>query len=110
MEKDSQHNQHQHRENDQGKMDVDRQVGTIFGRNEADIERRLDEMAVRHGRHYSVAELRDSGMVVGDGQQIREQLDAYAAAGVQRIMLQWLDLDDLDGLEALAGALLDQPA
>jgi hypothetical protein len=29
-----------------------------------------------------------------------------AEAGVQRIMLQWLDLDDLDGLEALAKAVL----
>jgi alkanesulfonate monooxygenase SsuD/methylene tetrahydromethanopterin reductase-like flavin-dependent oxidoreductase (luciferase family) len=45
-------------------------------------------------------------MVVGDGQQIRDQLEAYAAAGVQRIMLQWLELDDLDGLEVLAKALL----
>ena len=27
-------------------------------------------------------------------EQVRKQLDEYAAAGVQRIMLQWLDLDD----------------
>ncbi|MGD8806998.1 MAG: LLM class F420-dependent oxidoreductase [Chloroflexota bacterium] len=81
-------------------------VGTIFGRTQRDIDRRLDEIAARRDRHYSAAELRDSGMVVGDGQQIRDQLEAYAAAGVQRIMLQWLELDDLDGLEALAKALL----
>jgi hypothetical protein len=39
-------------------------------------------------------------------------LEQYAAAGVQRIMLQWLELDDLDGLEALAQAVLPhfQPA
>ncbi|MGD8584575.1 MAG: LLM class F420-dependent oxidoreductase [Chloroflexota bacterium] len=81
-------------------------VGTIFGRTQRDIDRRLDEIAARRDRHYSAAELRDSGMVVGDGQQIRDQLEAYAAAGVQRIMLQWLELDDLDGLEVLAKALL----
>lgn len=81
-------------------------VGTLFGRSRRDIDRHLDEMAARRGRHYSAAELRDGGMVVGNGQQIREQLEEYAAAGVQRIMLQWLDLDDLAGLEALAGALL----
>jgi F420-dependent oxidoreductase-like protein len=81
-------------------------VGTVFGRNEGDIARRLDEVAVRRGRPYSAAELRDNGIVVGDGDQIRSQLEAYAEAGVQRIMLQWLELDDLDGLEALAGALL----
>jgi F420-dependent oxidoreductase-like protein len=81
-------------------------VGTLFGRTQRDIDRRLDEIAARRGRHYSMAELRDSGMVVGQGQQIRDQLEEYAAAGVQRIMLQWLDLDDLAGLEALAGAVL----
>ncbi len=81
-------------------------VGTLFGRSQADINRRLDEIAARRDRHYSAAELRDSGMVVGDGQQIRGQLEEYAAAGVQRIMLQWLDLDDLAGLEALAAAVL----
>jgi len=33
-------------------------------------------------------------------------LGRLAEAGVQRIMLQWLDLDDLDGLEALARGVL----
>lgn len=82
-------------------------VGTIFGRSRADIDRRLDEIAARRGRHYTVAELRDSGMVVGVGEEIRDQLAEYATAGVQRIMLQWLDLDDLDGLAELAQAVLD---
>ena len=35
-----------------------------------------------------------------------KQLGRLAEAGVQRIMLQWLDLDDLDGLEALARGVL----
>jgi F420-dependent oxidoreductase-like protein len=81
-------------------------VGTIFGRSQRDIDRRLDELAARRGRHYSAAELRDNGMVVGQGEQIRRQLEEYAAAGVQRIMLQWLELDDLHGLEALARYVL----
>jgi hypothetical protein len=37
-----------------------------------------------------------------------DQLGAFAEAGVQRIMLQWLDLDDMEGLEALATAVLPQ--
>jgi alkanesulfonate monooxygenase SsuD/methylene tetrahydromethanopterin reductase-like flavin-dependent oxidoreductase (luciferase family) len=45
-------------------------------------------------------------VAVGDGAEIADQLAAWAAAGVQRIMLQWLDLDDLDGLAALARAVL----
>jgi F420-dependent oxidoreductase-like protein len=82
-------------------------VGTIFGRNTADIDRQLDALAAERGSHFSAAELRDGGRVVGTSQEIREQLEVYAAAGVQRIMLQWLDLDDLDGLEALAQDLLN---
>jgi len=33
-------------------------------------------------------------------------MGALQEAGVQRLMLQWLDLDDLIGLEALAKGLL----
>ena len=37
--------------------------------------------------------------------QVREQVAAFAAAGVERLMLHWLDLDDLDGMAAV-GRLL----
>jgi F420-dependent oxidoreductase-like protein len=37
--------------------------------------------------------------------QVREQVAAFAAAGVERLMLQWLDMDDLDGMAAV-GRLL----
>jgi alkanesulfonate monooxygenase SsuD/methylene tetrahydromethanopterin reductase-like flavin-dependent oxidoreductase (luciferase family) len=50
--------------------------------------------------------MRQHGLVVGTPDEYREQLAEYATAGVQRIMLQWLDLDDLDGLEALALELI----
>jgi hypothetical protein len=39
-----------------------------------------------------------------------EQLGQLAQAGVQRVMLQWLDLDDMDGLERLATTVLPQVA
>jgi hypothetical protein len=39
---------------------------------------------------------------VGTGSEIIEQLGRLQEAGVQRVMLQWLDLDDLAGLEDLA--------
>jgi hypothetical protein len=38
--------------------------------------------------------------------QVSEQLARLAETGIDRVMLQWLDLDDLDGLEALATAVL----
>ena len=37
---------------------------------------------------------------------VQEQLGQLAEAGVQRVMLQWMALDDLDRLAALAEAVL----
>lgn len=77
-------------------------TGCLFGRDQATVERKLAE------RDRSEGQLREAGLAVGTGSEIVEQLGAWAEAGVERIMLQWLDLDDLDGLEALAHAVLPQ--
>jgi len=50
----------------------------------------------------SQEELRQAGVIVGTGIEIIEQIEHLEAVGVQRIMLQWLDLDDMDGLERMA--------
>lgn len=71
-----------------------------FGRDDGEVERRLE------GR--SREELRGHGIVVGTANEVVEQLGHYADAGVQRIMLQWLDLDDTAGIEALAQGVLGQ--
>ncbi len=73
-------------------------TGCVFGRNDGDLEQKL------HGR--TIAELRNRGVVVGTSSAVVDQLGDLAEAGAQRVMLQWLDLDDLDGLEALANAVL----
>jgi hypothetical protein len=52
--------------------------------------------------HQSVEELRNKGIIVGVGDEIKEQLFELEKAGLERIMLQWLDLDDLHGLSELA--------
>ena len=44
---------------------------------------------------------------VGTPAEVQAQIAAYGEAGVEELMLQWLDLDDLDGLEAFAAAVLD---
>ena len=51
-------------------------------------------------------ELRMRGIVVGVGKEVQEQLAELEKAGIQRLMLQWLDLDDLKGLEALAKVVI----
>ncbi len=78
-------------------------IGCVFGRDEAQLARKVQQ---RGGGKYDQQGLRQRGLVVGTGPQLVEQLGALAEAGVQRVMLQWLDLDDLDGLEALAQELL----
>ena len=47
-------------------------------------------------------ELRRRHWLVGTPDQVGSQLDAWSAVGVERVMLQWYNLDDLDGLALLA--------
>jgi F420-dependent oxidoreductase-like protein len=70
----------------------------VFGRDDAEIQRKLSG--------HDAAERRERGIIVGSGAEVQEQLGRLAEAGVQRVMLQWLDLDDLDGIAALAEAVL----
>jgi hypothetical protein len=44
--------------------------------------------------------------VAGSLSAIKEQLLALEQAGLQRIMVQWLDLDDLESMKVLAKVLL----
>jgi len=72
----------------------------VFGRTEAEVNSQLAEMGT------TAAAAQERGLVVGTAPAIQEQLGKLAEAGVQRVMLQWMDLDDLDGLAALAAAAL----
>ncbi len=71
-------------------------TGLVFGRDDPEVQRKLQ----MQGR--TAEELRGHGMVVGTPAEVVDQLARLQESGVQRIMLQWLDLDDLDGLDALA--------
>jgi len=73
-------------------------TGLRFGRDQVELNRKLGSQ--------TAASLRQRGMVVGTPAQVVDQLGELAQAGAQRVMLQWLDLDDLDGVEALAQTVL----
>lgn len=77
-------------------------TGCIFGRDAQVVERKA---RLYGGGKNSPEELRRRGMIVGGPEQIREQLAELETAGVQRVMLQWLELDDLQGIEEMAQAL-----
>jgi F420-dependent oxidoreductase-like protein len=87
-------------ENDRDPRSVRRTLmtGLRFGRNPAELR------DVLKGRGED--ELRQRGIVTGEAGQVQEQLGRLAEAGVQRVMLQWLDLDAIDRLEALARAVI----
>ena len=75
-------------------------TGCVFGKANA----ALNEKVVARGR--TLEQLREHGVVAGSPGAVKKQLQELEQAGLQRVMLQWLDLDDLEGLEALAKAVL----
>ena len=76
-------------------------TGCIFGQSDAKVK----EVSKVYGE-LTLEELQEHGFIIGTGFQVAEQLSRLAETGLDRVMLQWLDLDDLDGLEALAKAVL----
>lgn len=88
------------------------------GRDPQNVRRSLmtriemgDEATLRQkfpNSQLSLDEIRARGVVLGTVDEIVTQLGQLSEAGVQRVMLQWLDLDDLDGLERFAHAVLPQ--
>lgn len=78
-------------------------TGLVFGADEASLERAINSRGTA-----SAEELRQRGVIVGTPAAVVDQIGALVSAGVQGLMLQWLDLDDLVGLEALAKTVLAQ--
>lgn len=75
-------------------------VGTLFGRTEQEVRDKLDN------RGLDAHDLRERGLIVGSGAEFAAQVRAYEQAGASRIMMQWLALDDIEGLEAMAEVVL----
>lgn len=51
-------------------------------------------------------EMTQKGYIIGSAQQVANRLYEYQDAGLDEIMLQWLDLDDMDGLVDFAENIL----
>jgi F420-dependent oxidoreductase-like protein len=75
-------------------------TGCVFGKDDATLR---EKVAVR-GK--PLEQLQQDGIVAGPISAVKEQLQKLEQAGLQRIMLQWLDLDDLESLEVLAKGVL----
>jgi hypothetical protein len=75
-------------------------TGCVFAKDEKGLKKKLEAGS------RSKDDLRQRGIIAGVGPEIKEQLQEFAEAGLQRIMLQWFELDELDGLQDLAKAVL----
>ena len=87
-------------------------LSLFFGRTEAELDKRL---SWRHQQpdlaqlplEQAVQKIASSGRaLVGTAEQIRAQIQAYGQAGAEELMLQWFDLDDIEGLQAFAQGVL----
>ncbi len=79
-------------------------VRGIFGRTATELASKLAATP------FTAEDWRTRGALVGEAGQLSEQLAVLAAAGCQQVMLQWIDQDDIEGLEALAKDVLPQVA
>jgi F420-dependent oxidoreductase-like protein len=80
-------------------------TGIVYANSEQQLKEKVEK---RSGGKLDAAGLRSRGLVVGTASEVVDQLGQLEQAGVERVMLQWLDLDDIAGLESIAARVLTQ--
>jgi alkanesulfonate monooxygenase SsuD/methylene tetrahydromethanopterin reductase-like flavin-dependent oxidoreductase (luciferase family) len=81
------------------------------GRDGDEMERRLRYPRELLGSDQPVDEVAEQlrgrfGAIIGDPEHVAERLAAYAEAGVDEIMVQWMDVTDFDGIRIIAEDVL----
>ncbi|MBZ0280204.1 MAG: TIGR03560 family F420-dependent LLM class oxidoreductase [Anaerolineae bacterium] len=97
------------RERERAPGDVKRSLMTqvIYAPDEATLNARLDEWFGKRNQPRGTADdLFNRGILAGTPAMLIDQIGAYTTAGVQRFMFQWLDQDDIAGLENFAHDVL----
>ena len=64
--------------------------------------------SVLHANGITDDTLREGKMIIGTANEVIDQISARVEAGVERFMLQWMELDDMENLELLARDVLPQ--
>jgi F420-dependent oxidoreductase-like protein len=77
-------------------------TGTVFGRDDDDLQTQINNRSAQLGFDG----LRKRGLIVGTTTMWIDQISELVEAGVERFMLQWLDQDDIEGLEMVARDVL----
>jgi alkanesulfonate monooxygenase SsuD/methylene tetrahydromethanopterin reductase-like flavin-dependent oxidoreductase (luciferase family) len=75
--------------------------GALVGRTQSEFEDRLAMAAANRGLHPQELEDRyvNNGFPIGTPDRVADTVAGLEAAGVDRIYVQWLDLDDLDTMK-----------
>ena len=86
-------------------------LSLTFGREMAELDRRLswrrdDPQYAGKSLDKVIEALSIDGTIVGTPDMIIEQINAYGKVGADELVLQWFDLDDIDGLRAFATSVL----
>ncbi len=71
----------------------------VYGKDDAALKARIEARGTD-------VEAEKNKRIIGTGQQVVDEIGKWVEAGVERFMLQWLDLDDMDGIESLAKDVL----
>jgi len=82
--------------------DVKRSLMTrvVYGKTDAEVKQRAEAAG------EDLDKMRAEGRIVGTPQEIVDRLGEWTNAGIERFMLQWLELDDTDGMAAMAADVL----
>lgn len=75
-------------------------IRVIYGKDDTAVNKKLESMT------SSKEELQARGLVIGTGSEIVDILGKWQESRCQRIMLQWIELDDLGSLEDMANDVL----
>lgn len=89
---------------DRAPRDVHRSLmtGIVYGASQTALQDKLE------ARRQTPQAMRERGVVVGPADEAIRHLKELESVGCQRVMLQWLELDDMAGLEALAREVLPE--
>jgi F420-dependent oxidoreductase-like protein len=92
------------RQNGRSPGDVKRSLMTrlIFGKDDAALKAVLRKQE----NNANADDLIKRGLIVGTPSAVIDQLNGWVEAGVQRFMLQWLDMDNIADLEVIARDVL----
>ncbi|MBI1281028.1 MAG: TIGR03560 family F420-dependent LLM class oxidoreductase [Anaerolineaceae bacterium] len=88
-------------ENGRKPADVKRSLMTrvLYGKTDAEVQAKLEQSPGEHDPN-------NPQRIIGTGSAVVDQIGKFVEAGVERFMLQWLELDDIDAIESLAKEVL----